>query len=77
MTLILALMVLIESPSASSLRVSTQFFGHNVHMTESEFATLAEIFKYLNINMLRKSVIGRNEAIFKYMTDNRLLRSYQ
>ena len=38
-------------------------------MTESEFATLAEILKYLNINMLRKSVIGRNEAICKYMID--------
>ena len=32
-------------------------------MTGSEFVTLAEILKYLNINMLRKSVIGRNEAI--------------
>ena len=30
-------------------------------MTESEFATLAEILKCLNINMLRKSVIGRTK----------------
>ena len=32
-TLILALMTLVESQSMSSLRVSTQLFGHNVHMT--------------------------------------------
>ena len=38
-------------------------YWHNVQMTGSEFVTLAEILKYLNINMLRKSVIGRNEAI--------------
>ena len=50
-----------------SLRVSTQFIGHNVHMTGSEFATLAEILKYLNINMLCKSVIGRHEAIPNHM----------
>ena len=28
-----------------SLRVSTQFIGHNVHMTGREFATLAEMLK--------------------------------
>ena len=46
----------------ASLRVTTQFIGHNVQMTGIGFVTLAEILKYLNINMLRKSVIGRNEA---------------
>ena len=48
---------------SASLRVTTQFIGHNVQMTGIGFVTLAEILKYLNINMLRKSVIGRNEAI--------------
>ena len=49
--------------SCSPLRsrgLGTNFFWHNVNMTGSEFATLAKILKYLNINMLRKSVIGRN-----------------
>jgi len=32
-------------------------------MAGSEFATLAEILKYLNINILRKYVIDRNDAI--------------
>ena len=61
----------------ASLRVSTQFIGHNVHMTGSEFATLAEIIKCLNINKLRKSVIGRNEATYYQSYIYRLLRSSQ
>ena len=47
----------------ASLRVPTQFFGHNVNMTGREFAILTEVSKHLYINMLRKSVICRHEAI--------------
>ena len=61
----------------ASLRVTTQFIGHNVQMTGIGFVTLAEIFKYLNVNMLRKSVIGRNEAIYCQLNIYRLLHSYQ
>ena len=60
----------------ASLRVSTQFIGHNVHMTESEFATLAEIFRYFNISAsLANSeshdiVVGKAKSIliFKNLT---------
>ena len=37
-------------------------------MTWSEFVTLDEIFKYLDINTLHKYVIGRNEAICQLST---------
>ena len=77
MTVNKTLLIRAISYIGASLRVSTQFIGHNVHMTESEFATLAEILKCLNINMLRKSVIGRNEAIHCKLIIYRLLRSYQ